>query len=172
MLLLTDEARILAGTILGWIGFATSFSMLLPQVVKVCVTKNTKSLSPIMFFLTFLNACIWTCYAFFTKETPDLQVGCANLAAMAASLFILIFIISNKIKDKVTLNRLKKDKKINENLEEMSVVEIQNENELLSEEIISMQKEIEKLEENVEELEEQVEELEEQVEILEEKIEE
>ncbi|QHX36774.1 SemiSWEET family sugar transporter [Spiroplasma sp. BIUS-1] len=149
----------LAGTILGWIGFATSFSMLLPQVIKVCITKNTKALSPIMFFLTFLNACIWTSYAFFTKpDKPDLQVGCANLAAMVASLFILIFIISNKIKEKVILKRLKKDKQLNENLDEMSVVEIKNENELLSEEIINMQKEIEKLEDKVEVLEEKIEE--------------
>ncbi|AGR42260.1 SemiSWEET family sugar transporter [Spiroplasma diminutum] len=169
MLLLTSNKE-MASEILGWIGFATSFSMLLPQVVKVCITKNTKSLSPIMFFLTFLNACIWTSYAFFTKETPDLQVGCANLAAMAASFFILSFIISNKIKDRITLNRLKKDKKFNENLDQMSVVEIKNENELLSEEIINMQEKIEELQENVEELEEQVEVLEEQVEGIEEKV--
>ncbi|AUM62771.1 SemiSWEET family sugar transporter [Spiroplasma monobiae] len=154
----------LAETILGWIGFATSFSMLLPQVIKVCITKNTKALSPIMFFLTFLNACIWTSYALLAKSEKDWQVGCANLAAMVASLFILIFIIVNKVKDKITLNRLKKDKKLNESLDEMSVVEIKNENELLSEEIINMQKEIEKLEENVEVLEEQVEILEEKIE--------
>lgn len=156
-MLFLAETQPLAATILGWIGFATSFSMLLPQVIKVCITKNTKSLSPIMFFLTFLNACIWTSYALFAKSERDWQVGCANLAAMVAAFFILMFIISNKIKDKVTLNRLKKDKKLNENLEEMSVVEIQNENELLSEEIINMQKEIEELEEKVEILEEQVE---------------
>ncbi|WP_339020355.1 PQ-loop repeat-containing protein [Spiroplasma endosymbiont of Atherix ibis] len=138
--MLSSQSKEMASLILGWIGFATSFSMLMPQVIKVCITKNTKALSPIMFFLTFLNSCIWTSYAFFTKETPDLQVGCANLAVMGASLFILIFIICNKVKDKITLNRLKKDKKINENLEEISVTEIQNENELLSEEIINMQK--------------------------------
>ncbi|WP_342259067.1 PQ-loop repeat-containing protein [Spiroplasma endosymbiont of Dioctria linearis] len=168
-MILTSASKLLANDILGWVGFATSFSMLLPQVIKVCVTKNTKALSPIMFFLTFLNACIWTSYAFI-KEPVDLQVGCANLSAMAASLFILCFIISNKIKDKMTLNRLKKDKKINENLEEMSVVEIKNENELLSEEIINMQEKIEELQENVEVLEEQVEVLEDQVEVLEEKM--
>ncbi|WP_342259069.1 hypothetical protein [Spiroplasma endosymbiont of Dioctria linearis] len=56
----------------------------------------------------------------------------------------------------MTLNGLKKDKKINKNLEEMSVVEIKKENKLLSEEIINMQEKIEEFQENVEVLEDQV----------------
>ncbi|ASP28466.1 hypothetical protein SCORR_v1c06940 [Spiroplasma corruscae] len=87
----------LAIEIIGWFGFTTSFTMLLPQVVKVIKTRNTKSLSLIMFLLTFLNALLWFVYGLLTNS---MQLYIANSCAMLASLIIIIYIILNILKAK------------------------------------------------------------------------
>ncbi len=97
----------IAKEVIGWLGFATSFSMLLPQVIKVIRSRDTKSLSLVMFLLTFVNALLWFTYGLIEK---NMQLYIANACAMAASVIILFFIIVNllKIKNKSKKNKVEK----------------------------------------------------------------
>ncbi|AOG60317.1 hypothetical protein SHELI_v1c03620 [Spiroplasma helicoides] len=99
------------GNVIGWLGFTTSLTMLLPQVIKVMRTRDTKSLSLIMFILTFLNAVLWFAYGLLIAQ---MQLYIANACALVASLIIIGYILANHIKAKKQKNNQEVDELVSD----------------------------------------------------------
>ncbi|AHI53817.1 hypothetical protein SSABA_v1c04080 [Spiroplasma sabaudiense Ar-1343] len=87
----------LATEIIGWLAFATSSLMLVPQVYKVIKTKKTESVSMVMFIFAVTNYTLWTVYGFL-KNSPQIYI--ANILAFICSVIILGFVIYNIAKKK------------------------------------------------------------------------
>lgn len=82
--------------VLSWIGTSLTSITLIPQTYKVIKTKDTHSISLVMFLIFVASAIVWILYGSFTNQ-PAIIV--TNSLVLVFSIFILnykLFNIKNK----------------------------------------------------------------------------
>lgn len=81
--------------IVGYIaGFCTAIAQF-PQAYRVAVTKETNSISPVMYSIMTMGILFWFIYGWLI---PDLPMILANGVCLIPSLYVLIVTLSNKYK--------------------------------------------------------------------------
>ena len=80
----------LSETILGYCASALTCSILVPQIVKVAMSRRSGDLSYVMIAMGMGADGLWIAYASLTSDTPLLVTGCVHVATSIALLYLKI----------------------------------------------------------------------------------
>ena len=79
--------------LIGFIAAICTTFAFLPQVIKVCKTKQTKDLSLRMYTIMFIGICLWFVYGL---RINSLSIILANIVTGVLVFTILVFIVRGK----------------------------------------------------------------------------
>ena len=84
--------------IIGYIAGSLSVIAIIPQLVKILKTKDSKNLSLITYTLFVVVQILWICYGIGRK---DLQIIISNIVCMLLSIMIILLSIYHRYKSVV-----------------------------------------------------------------------
>lgn len=79
---------------LGFVAAFMTTCSFLPQAIKIIKTKDTSSISLIMYSMMTLGTLLWSIYGFINK---DWAVFSANIITLSFAMIILVNTMKNKI---------------------------------------------------------------------------